>query len=133
MLRIDAVGGADIEKPTMRQNRAMGRVMCPDSKLGAHVEEPDDVRVKRRHLHGRIAEPRHVSTFVHKGSVVAVGLAIEIEAHHFVAVVHDIDAVLVDRGRRNNADFRPIRVALVLVLFGELVSQFLWVATGYPL
>jgi len=54
--------------------------------------------------------------FVFVWSIVAVGLAVEVEAHYFPAIAHDIDPVAFNSSRRTNTHSGPIHIAGVCKL-----------------
>ena len=96
MRPVDTVGSARVEQVAVNQHGATGGVVRADAQLVDHVEQPDDVGVGGRQLDRRPVGTGHVSGFVGEGTVVPVGLAVNVQASHLAGTGDNVDAVSVD-------------------------------------
>ncbi len=110
VLVVKSIARIDIQKLPVQENRAVCRIMLVNSHLGRHVEKPDDVRVRLGHLQRLITARRHMPAFVFVWPIVAVGLAVEVEAHYFPAIAHDVNPVAFNSSRRTITHSWPIHV-----------------------
>ena len=95
----------------MYQDRAVRRIMLVDTQGGVDIEAPKNVGIGPAHRHrpGRIG--RHLPPFIAIRSLVAASYALEVQAHHLVAIAHDVHAVALDGGGRDDADLARIHAA----------------------
>ncbi len=80
----------------------MSGVMLVNSYFGLHIEQPNDVGVCFPYLHRLSTAGGHESAFVPVWSIVAVGLAVEVEAHYLPAIAHHVNPVAFNGSRRTN-------------------------------
>src|SRR5439155_19411811 len=73
-----------------------------------HVIDPDDVGVFGADFRFRFAGTDHVLRFVQVRSIVAIGHALGVEADHFAAAGHQVNAVALHAGRRKQAQTLPV-------------------------
>src|SRR5258705_533272 len=100
--------------------------MRPDASALREIEKPENVRIhstgSKRHFWcggGRVEFFRcHMGALVLERPLIAISKATRIQAHHFAAIAHDINAVAFNCRRRGNAALRPIEIN-VLVTFGD--------------
>ena len=84
---VDAVRRAQIEQIAVDQDRATGGVVRADAQIVDQVEAPDDVGVAGLQLDRRLVRADHVLALVAERPVVAVGLAVHVEAQDFGRMV----------------------------------------------
>src|SRR5688500_18878397 len=73
-----------------------------------HVVTPEDIGIFRGNFDRRLAWPGHILAFVHEWPLIAIALAIQVEADHFTPAGDDIDPVALDRGGAENAEILPV-------------------------
>ena len=88
----------------------MGRIVRPHARRRAQIGQPEDVGIEGADRHGGLILRSRMAAFVGKGTVVAVGHAVQIQAHHFVPVGHCIDPIAFHRRRRADAGIGPIEI-----------------------
>jgi len=113
---VDPVRRAHVEHVAVNEHRAARRVVHEYAQLFDRVESPEDIAVAVRKLDGLFAVAGHVLAFVGVRAVVAVGLAVDVEAKHVAGARDNIHAVAVHRGRRADAQVLVPEVHL----FGDI-------------
>ena len=103
-----SVRGADEEPVTEVDDRAIRGVVRKDAEFIHHVVPPEDVGILWRDFDLRLARSGHVLAFVLEWSLIAVRLAIEIEADHFATAGRQPNFVALDGRRTEQAEILPV-------------------------
>src|SRR6266852_1378859 len=105
---IDPGAGIEVEAIAVDENRAVRRVVRPNARAGGQIKAPKNGRAGR----ARLARMR----FARRPA--------RIEAHHFAAIVDQINAVALDGDGRGDAGLGPVEVGVLLALgHGQLPEE----------
>ena len=104
---VHAVAGSYDDFIADDQRAAVRDVVREDAQLLAHVVLPENVGVVRPEGRGGLALLRQVLRFAVE-ALVAVALALHVEAHHLAPVRDDVDAVADHGGRGTQPEKLPV-------------------------
>src|SRR5258706_100274 len=79
------------------QDGTIRRVVGEYAQFIHHVILPDNIRIFRTNLCLWFARSHDILRFILERSVIAVGLAVHVEAHHLTPAVHDVEPVAFNR------------------------------------
>ena len=99
-----------VQVRAVQQDRTVRRIVRPDARGGAQIQQPEDVGIRRTGLERRLVGRRHVPAFVPIRTVVAVGHAVQIQADHFISIGQRVHPVAFDGGRRADPGLGPVEV-----------------------
>ncbi len=92
-----AIGGASVDEVIDDQDGTIRRVVGEYAQFIHHVILPDNIRIFRTNLCLWFARSHDILRFILERSVIAVGLAVHVEAHHLTPAGHDVEPVAFNR------------------------------------
>src|SRR2546425_10733234 len=82
--------------------------MWEDAQFVHHVVFPNDIRVLGTDLRFRFSGSNHILRFVHERAVVAIGLAVYVQADNFATARYKINPIAFNRWRGKQSEVFPV-------------------------